>query len=99
MSRDVADERGVRLCARRCDTCVFRPGNLIHLAPGRLRGMVEDWRTRARGHEREANGLLRSLVGAVEDLRALRTLTPRWFLAVRRGERAIDLHRRRHLTR
>jgi hypothetical protein len=66
---------------------------------GRLRGLVEDWRTRARDHEREATGLLQSLVGVVEDLRALRTLTPRWFLAVRRGERAIDLHRRRHLTR
>ena len=25
-----------------CPTCVFRPGNLMHLHPGRLEGMVED---------------------------------------------------------
>jgi hypothetical protein len=29
-----------RLCARQCDTCVFRPGNVAGLRPGRLREMV-----------------------------------------------------------
>jgi hypothetical protein len=32
----------VRLCDRLCTTCVFRPGNLMHLAPGRLKGMLGD---------------------------------------------------------
>lgn len=43
---DVADLRtgAVRLCSRRCDTCVFHPGNLMHLQPGRVTDMV----TRAR---------------------------------------------------
>lgn len=31
----------VRLMARRCDTCIFRPGNRMRLGPGRVRGMVE----------------------------------------------------------
>ncbi len=31
----------IRLCATRCDTCVFRPGNLMHLTPGRLKTLVE----------------------------------------------------------
>lgn len=40
---DVADPETmrVRLCADRCPTCIFRPGNLMHLPPGRLKGMVE----------------------------------------------------------
>lgn len=25
-----------------CETCVFRPGNLMRLRPGRLRGMVDE---------------------------------------------------------
>ncbi|MFF4501601.1 hypothetical protein [Streptomyces sp. NPDC001401] len=37
----------VRLCARRCATCIFRPGNLMDLQPGRLADMV----TRARRTE------------------------------------------------
>jgi hypothetical protein len=65
----------------------------------RLRGLAHGWRERARVHEREATGLLRSLIGAVEDLRQLRTLTPRWFLAVRRGDQAIAEYRDRHVTR
>lgn len=76
-----------------------RPRTIDEQELGRLRAAVEDWRTRARDHEREATGLLQSLVGVVEDLRALRALSPRWFVAVRRGERAIELHRGRHLTR
>ncbi|GAB3852291.1 hypothetical protein ACFPIJ_42220 [Dactylosporangium cerinum] len=30
-----------RLLARQCATCIFRPGNQMHLAPGRLKTMVE----------------------------------------------------------
>jgi hypothetical protein len=30
-----------RLLAERCATCVFRPGNWMHLAPGRLRDLVD----------------------------------------------------------
>lgn len=32
----------VRLMAQRCATCIFRPGNLMRLMPGRLKSMVED---------------------------------------------------------
>jgi hypothetical protein len=34
-----------RLLAEECATCIFKPGNLMHLSPGRLRQMV----TEARG--------------------------------------------------
>lgn len=39
---DTWDEElgGVRLLAEQCSTCVFRPGNLMHLAPGRLRDLI-----------------------------------------------------------
>ncbi|MET9085511.1 hypothetical protein ABZX77_27110 [Streptomyces sp. NPDC004237] len=37
----------VRVCARRCDTCIFHPGNLMDLQPGRVSAMV----TRARQTE------------------------------------------------
>lgn len=30
-----------RLLADRCSSCVFRPGNLMHLAEGRLRDLVD----------------------------------------------------------
>lgn len=39
----------VRLCARRCNTCIFHPGNLMHLQPGRVADMVAEAR-RAEGH-------------------------------------------------
>jgi len=32
----------VHVCARQCDTCVFRKGNLMHLSPGRLAQMVKE---------------------------------------------------------
>lgn len=32
----------VHVQADRCPTCIFRPGNLMHLDPGRVRGMVEE---------------------------------------------------------
>jgi hypothetical protein len=32
----------VRVCEDLCATCVFRPGNLMNLEPGRVAGMVRD---------------------------------------------------------
>jgi hypothetical protein len=43
---NVADATGVRVMANRCPTCIFRPGNQMHLMPGRLRDMVEQVRER-----------------------------------------------------
>jgi hypothetical protein len=31
---------GLRVCSHMCETCVFRPGNLMLLRSGRLSGMV-----------------------------------------------------------
>lgn len=31
----------VHVCSTMCDTCVFRPGNLMSLNPGRLRELIE----------------------------------------------------------
>lgn len=39
----------VRLCSRMCDTCVFRPGNLMNLRPGRLASWVKELH-RDQGH-------------------------------------------------
>jgi phosphoglycolate phosphatase-like HAD superfamily hydrolase len=63
----------------------------------RLRSMVDGWRERARENEQEATGLLRTLVGTVEDLRGLRALNPRWFLAVRRGDQAVAEYREKRV--
>ncbi len=41
---DVAEPGEIRLCSRMCDTCIFRPGNLMFLAPGRMAGMVKEAR-------------------------------------------------------
>lgn len=32
----------VYVCSRLCDTCIFRPGNLMNLEPGRVEQMVAD---------------------------------------------------------
>jgi hypothetical protein len=32
----------VHIAADRCSTCIFRPGNLMRLQPGRVKQMVED---------------------------------------------------------
>ena len=32
----------VHVCSTKCSTCIFRPGNLIHLERGRVAGMVRD---------------------------------------------------------
>lgn len=32
----------VHVLRERCPTCVFRPGNIMSLSPGRLRDLIED---------------------------------------------------------
>jgi hypothetical protein len=46
MTLEVADpvKGEVRLCAQMCDTCIFRPGNLMRLRPGRLADLVRSAR-------------------------------------------------------
>lgn len=43
LRHDVADPStwSVRVCEHRCATCIFRPGNLMHLTPGRVASMVK----------------------------------------------------------
>ncbi|WP_329318029.1 hypothetical protein [Streptomyces sp. NBC_01262] len=42
LRHDVADPAtwSVRICARRCGTCIFRPGNLMRLEEGRVAEMI-----------------------------------------------------------
>jgi hypothetical protein len=43
MSRGNAFRGGkVHVKAEKCATCIFRPGNLMHLDPGRVAGMVAE---------------------------------------------------------
>lgn len=42
----VVGPKGIRVLARRCDTCVFNPGNRMHLMPGRLASLVQQIRAR-----------------------------------------------------
>lgn len=30
----------IRICEKQCDTCIFKPGNLMQLRPGRLKDHV-----------------------------------------------------------
>ena len=64
----------------------------------RAEAEVADWRDRCLAAEREVEELLRALVGAAHDLRELRSLSPRWFLAVRRAEQAIERQRERRVS-
>lgn len=32
----------VHVCKDMCSTCIFRPGNLMELNPGRVKGMIAD---------------------------------------------------------
>lgn len=41
---DADGQLAVFVCARLCGTCVFRPGNLMMLNPGRLRGLIDQAR-------------------------------------------------------
>jgi hypothetical protein len=36
------DERGLRVRATKCDTCIYRPGNQMQLRPGRVNALVEE---------------------------------------------------------
>lgn len=36
----------IHVLAQRCSTCVFRPGNLMYLEPGRLADLIEQNRSR-----------------------------------------------------
>lgn len=38
---DLIGEHGVRVQTEQCSTCVFHPGNLMQLAPGRLKDLIE----------------------------------------------------------
>jgi hypothetical protein len=38
---DHVGPNGLRVMAEQCSTCIFRPGNLMRLHPGRVKGMVE----------------------------------------------------------
>jgi len=41
-SRMVFRDGKVHVCARMCDTCIFRPGNLMYLEDGRVESMVRE---------------------------------------------------------
>ncbi|MEU4166164.1 hypothetical protein AB0F46_04660 [Streptomyces sp. NPDC026665] len=43
LRHDVADPAtwSVRVCGHRCATCIFRPGNLMNLQPGRVAQMIK----------------------------------------------------------
>ena len=47
MRHNVYRDGRVHVQAELCSTCIFRPGNLMHLKSGRVRGMVDE----AREHE------------------------------------------------
>jgi hypothetical protein len=42
MKTIVAYDGNVHIKASQCDTCIFRPGNLMHLEPGRVDDMVAE---------------------------------------------------------
>jgi hypothetical protein len=42
MTHNVFRNGKVHIMAEMCSTCVFRPGNLMDLEPGRVAGMVRD---------------------------------------------------------
>lgn len=41
MSRPVYSDGLIHVKAEKCSTCIFRPGNLMGLAPGRVKEMVD----------------------------------------------------------
>jgi hypothetical protein len=65
-------------------------GSRLDLDVARLKEMAAQWRARCRDAEREATGLLRTLVGVADDLGGLRTWSPRRFMAVHRVQRTIE---------
>lgn len=43
-SHNVYRDGKVYVCAEKCSTCIFRPGNLMKLQAGRVKQMVQDTR-------------------------------------------------------
>jgi hypothetical protein len=41
MKHNVYRDGKIHVCAEKCATCIFRPGNLMALQSGRVRGMVD----------------------------------------------------------
>ncbi len=41
-STNCLGKTGMRVAVEQCSTCIFRPGNLMHLSPGRLAEMAKD---------------------------------------------------------
>jgi hypothetical protein len=41
-THDVFRNGKVHVCRAMCSTCIFRPGNRMHLSPGRVESMVAD---------------------------------------------------------
>jgi len=41
-SRKVFRDGKVHVCVKMCETCIFRPGNLMHLEEGRVESMVRE---------------------------------------------------------
>jgi hypothetical protein len=71
-------------------------GSRLDMDVARLKEMAAQWRDRCRDAEREATGLLRTLVGVADDLGGLRTWSPRRFMAVHRVQRTIERYHQRH---
>ena len=71
-------------------------GSRLDLEVARLKEMAAHWRDRCRDAEREATGLLRTLVGVADDLGRLRTWSPRRFMAVHRVQRTIERYHQGH---
>ena len=42
MRNNIFRDGKVHVCKRMCDTCIFRPGNLMDLHPGRVEGMIKE---------------------------------------------------------
>jgi hypothetical protein len=71
-------------------------GSRLYWQLARLRALAAEWRDRCRDAEREAAGLLRTLVGVADDLERVRPWSPRRFMAVRRAQRGIEHYRQSH---
>lgn len=41
MKTNIFRDGKVHVCAKMCSTCIFRPGNLMSLEPGRVEEMIE----------------------------------------------------------
>jgi hypothetical protein len=73
-------------------------GSTLHWDLTRLRLLAGEWRDRCRDAEREATGLLRTLVRVTDDLGKVRSWSPRKFMAVYRAQQTIEHYRMDHLS-